>query len=254
MNPALTNRRLGAWLFLLPFCLAPLRGLAGDPPAWNVHLQFTSVVVPAADSLALIEAFDDETKAGAAWEKLLAAVKAGQAEITAQLAARTFSGVKVDAATTTELRYPTTYDPPAFPAVEFPRQVAALPKGVASVSLVPDTFETRHLGASMEATPLVTPNGQRITLTLIASESRFLGWQPFEVGVTPQGAKITYEQPRFSSADSAGCFALASGERHLFGTHALEGKPARTALFFIKAWTTPAAPDAAKKPEEKKEK
>lgn len=228
------RRRFAFFLWFI--LLLPLAAVRAGEAQWNVHLQFTAVTLPLAASLPIVDDFEDPAHAPAAWEKLLASVKAGEAEIAGQLLGQALSGTELKSATQDEFPAPSRFEDPIFPNADSRKEVESVPQHLASIAMRPSEFQPVKTGLSMQALPEVTPDGRFINLKITVNHDRFTRWHQVEVGVTPGGTKLTFSQPGFFKINSTMQFVLASGTRHLIGTHQLEGKPERVELFFVKAW------------------
>jgi hypothetical protein len=236
--------------FLAALALAPLtQAEEKTPPAapapyqpteadWLVHIELTAVLVPEKLALPLVDEFDDESKAEAAYTRLLAAIEKGDAELAGRQVIHTGSGVERTSETVEEMRYPVEFASGESADLQSKKDVRALPKEGPLSPFYPVTFDTRKVGLILTASTGVSPDGQRIAVAATPSHVRFLGWEEYPAGLAPQGQKLTLRQPKFFAATSTGRMIVRSGQRFVLGVHKLPDKPRTWELFLLKASTT----------------
>ncbi len=85
-----------------------------------------------------------------------------------------------------ELIYPVEYDPP-----ELPQEVTALQGGVFPVTPAhPTTFQMRQLGFTLEVEPVISPDGQMVSMTLSPEFVEFLGFVNYGSPITAAGTDL----------------------------------------------------------------
>lgn len=133
----------------------------------------------------------------------------GQKKITvlAQPKLTTVSGNTAQVKSAQEIRYATNdaYAPRA--ATNWPGTSAeGHPEGCG----YPGGFETREIGAMLNATPTIGPDGQTINLTLVPELSSRIE-PPTKIEVLTPNGKVTVEQPRFRSRQVTTTVQMLSG-------------------------------------------
>ncbi len=234
-------------LLLILMGLSGLPPLFGDNPPptaedWQIHVQLTAVILTEKDALPLLDEFNDETKAAGAAEKAMAAVQRGAGELAGPLRTQLASGGTSKAESVKEIRYAVEFDEPDFPNLDSVKQVDAVPKDVPMIPLKGTTFEARNVGLALQVEGTASAGGRIISLRTTATHTRFLGWDETVAGRTPQGAKLSIQQPLFFTATDTLQIALRSGEQVLIGTHQWPAPDHRLELFILKAWTSPRPP------------
>ena len=117
---------------------------------------------------------------------------------------------------------PTTY-------VEQPSKI----EGV-QLNAVPAGFETRNVGVSLEAEPVLSADEKTISLHVNAQHTRLKGMRKVTVERGDGKATLTVEQPEFEVNRVTTSLTLKSGQRTFLGTFAA-AEPDHLELFLLKA-------------------
>ncbi len=243
-------RTVGTFLSILCIVLNAIAAEPPVPPAEKIrilHIELSAIIAPEKLVFPLLDDFNDETKMNAAFAKVQAAIGRGEATVAATVFAQGEPWRILSSETCEEVKYATEFEAPKYPNLDSKKDLASLPKDVKSIALTPTAFETRNVGMSLEVSQVeFAKDWQHLKFLMAAQHVRFLGWDEFDAGITPQGVRIVAKQPRFFSAKNNSTISLRVGGRALAGIHKLPDQPKTFELFFIRAWTTTESKDGAK--------
>lgn len=202
---------------------------------WNVAVDVQMVAVPM--ELALLFLADlrsgDEQKVEAAVGQIQDLLKKKQALLIAWPSVVTVDGLRSTMESSVEKRYPSVFEPPTIPQAS-----PAGPPPPKSIALVPNSFETRVTGATLEIEPTVLEEGHQIFLSLVANRVALLGFDNFQSGVTPDGIEVKAEQPCFLSHKVNTELKIANGRHVLIAVHPLSDPENHLELFIVRANAT----------------
>jgi hypothetical protein len=223
-------------IFLLwAVALAHANGQAPDAAeehSWNITAECQMVIVPQKAALSLLSELLDEGRCDAAYGKLQKMIEAGQAELAAQLVARTTNNDRAVAETIEESRYATEFDPPSVPAnsEENPKILKEWP----IIGITPTSFETRNIGSTLEITVEVRSQSNWLYVTAVPQHVRFLRWAKTDAGKLANGEHLYVEQPIFHTMRNKSEFYLKNGQRVLLGAHKVPERPDQMELFLLR--------------------
>jgi len=104
---------------------------------------------------------------------------------------------------------------------------------------VPTAFETRNIGATLEAEVVVADERKIITLTLIPTFSRFVSLQRFRKQPSPLGIEGVMPQPEFLNCTAQTKIRLQDGRPALLNVFVLPEPEPHVELFIVRASVTP---------------
>ena len=142
-----------------------------------------------------------------------------------------------------EFRYATEYDPPTVSftqGVNTAEPVKVEPKAdVTHLEGVPSAFETRNIGVTLEAEPVLSPDGRTIKINLSPQHVRLKGMKKITLEKPGNGGKISVEQPEFDTMKVTTTMSVKDGERVLLGVYRTDDPPNHMELFILKAEAIP---------------
>jgi hypothetical protein len=183
----------------------------------------------------------EQKEVDAAWARLQDMIRNGEATLMAWPIVQTVDGAGGVSETALEKRYPTEFEPPREPqtfSVGPPQPpVHIRPDTVEGLSLA---YETRNLGVTLEAWPVVLGEGRRLHLQLRVSRIELLRFEDFGYALTHYNTLVPAPEPLFFTAKSTLELKLQSGQRQLVGVHKLMKPENSIELHFIRAIIRPA--------------
>lgn len=205
-------------------------GPTANNALWNVAVDVQMIALPQDLSLTFIADLQsaEDAKVEAAVGQLQDLLKKKQAILLGWPRAIGVEGSRVTTETIVEQRYPTEWNPSLL--VPDPPATPPAPKPQTSVS--PTAFETRNVGATLEAESTVLNDGREIVLTLTAQRVSLREMERFTTGLSKDGAEVHVEQPQFTNSRLTTTLKLRSGQHVLVGTHLLT-KPENHIEFVI---------------------
>jgi hypothetical protein len=205
---------------------------ADEEYTWNVTAECQMVIVPQKLALSLLSELLDEGRSDAAYGKLQKMIEAGQAEVAAQLVARSSDNDRAVTEAIEELRYATDFDPPSVPqnSEENPKILKDWP----IIGITPTRFETRNVGATLEITVEVRSNANWLYVNAVPQHVRFLRWAKTDAGKLANGEHLYVEQPIFHTMRNKSEFYMKNGQRVLLGAHKVPERPDQMELFLLR--------------------
>ncbi len=207
---------------------------ADDPVRWNAVTECQMVVLPQKAALALLPELQDDAKIDAAFAKLQTMIAAGEAQLAANLVAKSIAGQKSTAESVEEMKYATEYDPPIFPDKIPKENPIEFLKAWPVNGPTPRGFAERKFGATMESQPSAAEDGRWIDVAITLEHSRFLRWNKFDSGILSTGKAVSFEQPHFHSLKNIASIRLRNGQRILVGVHKLAPPETAFELFLLR--------------------
>ena len=213
-----------------------LSSSADEPARWNVTAECQMVVLSQKAALALLPDLNNEAKIGAAFAKIQAMIEKGDAQLVANLLAKSLDGHKATAESIEELKYPTEWDPPQLPDMaQIPKEkIIEVLKAWPLAGATPTAFETRNVGAMLEGSTAVFGDGKWLDVEITPQHIRFLRWNNYEIGVLPNGKHIGIDQPHFHTLKNTASVRLRNGQRILLGVHRLPPPDTAFELFLLR--------------------
>jgi hypothetical protein len=206
---------------------------------WNVWVEVLMVSMPLEKGLALLPELRAPDKIEGAVTQMLKAVERKEATITGWPAGTSPDRMRFVIETIPEKRYPAGLDQ-AFAPKDPVAPSANISTRAASDSPIFTTFETRNIGATLEAEPTVLSGGQSISLSLVAQRVGFLGWDSYDTVRMLSGKVFATDHPRFFSLKATTATMLRNGERQLIAIHKLPPPDNEIEFFIVHALATPA--------------
>lgn len=169
----------------------------------------------------IVPELNDETKAGAAVQKLHAMIARGEATLTGHLSARGLFGTKIQAESILEVKSSTEFEPPLVPAV------APLPAGFdllkywPHVGITPMAFDTRNVGQTMELEVWRAADPRVLHVSCVPQHVRSEKAIMIDTGQTAMGEHLYVPQPCFSNFCTQFNTIFLSGIPKLVGVHRL---------------------------------
>ena len=224
--------------------VSPCREARGEPPVgppqWMVRADVRMVSISPAQALTLVPRLTDPRNVNAACARLQTMIAHGEAELIAWPVVCTRSGERGAAESAEEFKYPTESTPP-HPPQDVPAQnfrTFDLPD--IRVMDVPDAFEVRNLGPSLEIEPLVSADGRHISVTVSAHIVRLLRMRHFRFEKWPSGLESSVHQPEFATSQVTTSLDLESGHTTLLGSFIVPHPKPHVELFILHATATAA--------------
>lgn len=185
------------------------------PASVRVDVQMVSISIPEAEQL--VPALRDRKTAEAAWTRLQQMIAQDEAKLLAWpvlwLQSSIFGWVDSSTESVEEVRYATEFTPPDSPSI-FGRPPRISPTWGPSV---PTAFETRNVGATIEAHVAVAPGGKAVKLDLSSQFVRLEGFRVWHVQRSPLGIAGVQQQPIFQKAEIYSHLHVQQGQPMLVG-------------------------------------
>ena len=191
---------------------------------WNVWIDLQMVALEETKALELLPQLQsvEQREVDAAWEKLQGMIRNGEAFLQAWPMVRTMDGATGLSETMLEKRYPTEFEPPQVPQT-LGGVVPHTPGPIRAdtVEGLPNAFETRILGVTLRAAPVVLGEGRQVYLDLDIARVEVLGFEDFGYALSVHNFLVPAPQPRFFTVRSTLELKLQNGQRQLVGVHKL---------------------------------
>lgn len=142
---------------------------------------------------------------------LLKLWKSGKGVLLHTLKLTTRSGVNAEAKSVSEVIYPTDFQMPS---------PSNSPDAATSPLPIPDMFDTREVGAILQATPTVGPDGRTIDIVMVPEITAPPEWRTVTItGTDAGGRKLLLEvpQPVFHTRNIMTSIVLQDGETAVLG-------------------------------------
>ena len=207
---------------------------------WNVRVDVQMVAMPQARALQLLPELqsEDVAKVENAVKQIQEMIAKKEATLLGWPFVVGLDGEKAVSEAIEERRYPTDFDLPQQPQVHGPANVSSGPK---EALLIPRSFETRNLGATLEANPIsVFDDGKRIGLSIEAQRVTLVGNETFATGITKDGAKTTVDQPQFATERVNTELVVRNREHVLLAVHRMPKPEDQIGFFILHATATKA--------------
>jgi type II secretory pathway component GspD/PulD (secretin) len=198
------------------------------------------VALPKNIAIPLVEDFGVQTKIEATCQKVQKLLADGTARLIGWPMLLTQSGQRAQIENVDEVRYPTEFDAGGL-AVHIddkdgmPTKEHLNLRGVESHP-IPTSFETRKTGVTLEVEPLISEDGQMISLNLVPQHVRLIGMKKHTVELKGDGS-VVVEQPDFDTKKLQTSLRVRNGGHVLLGTFTTEAPPDHLELFILKAET-----------------
>lgn len=227
---------------------------APRPEDYNLHIEILVVQIPKTAEAKLLPQLHDPKQIDAAYATLLEMAASERARIVGWPVVIARSGERSISEEADEVRYATSFeagrtvtekpiDAAAQAAPEAGGEKAAEPKKAETAletvtfDAIPEAFETRNAGFSLEIVPTLDDTGNRIEAGLAFGHTHFGGME--KVVIESESRKITVEQPRFRCARINTVLKTRSGQRVLLGSFPAPdqaaGQPPQVELFLYRA-------------------
>jgi hypothetical protein len=205
-----------------------------------VQMELVIVAVPKADTLRLSGEFKNPTTTEQAYREVLGLIKTKKAKLIGAPSMEAKPGRRCCLEICTEVRYAIEFEPlQGGKAVVAGKAdpVKALPlEAPAAIGVVPTAFETRNTGVTLEAEPLLGPDGRTIDIEFTAQHVQLLGWDTSSV--EEKGELVQrIPQPRFHSNKVSTRITLRAGQRVLAGVFGSATDPEVMEMFLLRVST-----------------
>jgi Flp pilus assembly secretin CpaC len=203
---------------------------------WNVRIDVLMVAIPQDLALPLLGEFhsEDDRKVETAFIQIQEMIAKKQAKLLAWPSLVAIDGQRAVMETIVEKRYPTEF---SLPPANRPKSDSKLVDHDLN-SAPTESFETRNLGATLEAAATVFDDGKRIHINVVPQRVELLGWKNYKAGLKGVGIG-EIEQPEFASERVTTSLILRNGARSLIAVHRLESPADHIEFFILHAQATP---------------
>jgi hypothetical protein len=208
------------------------------PEDWVIHLEFIALAIPLDRAFPLLDDLTDEAKLAAAYSEVHALVKKGIGKRIGTQMLQLAHGSRELAETNEEVRYPIEFGLPVYPNLDFRTDLAAAAKATKNLALPATNYESRKVGLSLDARANVSADGNTFHVKGEVRHVRLVKQDEYASGITPEGMRITVQQPRFYSGFNSGMFFLRAKVPALVGVHMPWDLPNTVELFFLRAHAT----------------
>ncbi|MHA3772988.1 hypothetical protein ACXR0O_15750 [Verrucomicrobiota bacterium sgz303538] len=234
------NRFLYGWAaFLLCVCFSS--ALATEPSSWTVRVDVQMVAISPHRALTLIPKLQDERTADAAFADIQRMIERDDAELLAWPVAIARNRTRAVAESVVEVQYPTeaypSYGGQSFSAEPEKPRPDAVPRFYWPRwgAIIPNTFETRNTGATLELEASVDEKGERIGLSIAPQFVQLIAFHEFTGSKSPAGIQGVLQRPEFSVSRTTCALTVANGRRILLSTSTETGPKKRLILYLLKA-------------------
>jgi len=242
---------------------------APESPIANVRLDVQMVSVSVADSLSLVPALREARTAAAGWDRLQGMVASGQAELIdwPVVWSRVAIAEKRDreageakpvsdpaerdrsvSENIEELRYPSEFDPPTEPQTF---GMVVEPKKLVRPGwekFLPNAYETRNTGPSLEARACVEDEGRILSINLVAQHVHLLRFDRWQKQAAPLGIAGIGVEPEFITSKVTTSLRVRAGQPTLVHVCVIPNPQPHVELFVLHARVTLLPPEAMTPP------
>jgi len=131
-----------------------------------------------------------------------------------------------------EIRYPSDFSPPSEATFGVGRGEGP---NVRENPLIPNAFETRNIGTSLEARASVLQDGKRLLVTVAGGKTVLAEMKKYESAKNRDGISTVEYQPEIGNTEVNCTVSILNGQRMLIGTHKLEKPEGQMELFILHA-------------------
>lgn len=208
---------------------------------WEVCIDLQMVALDETRALELLPQLQsvEQKEVDVAWERLQGMIRKGEATLVAWPIIRTMDGARGVSETVLEKRYPTEFEPPQEPQTFGPGSPKPGKIRADTLEGLPNAFETRNIGVTLIASPVVFDEGRLLFLDLDISRVDLLGFEDFGYALTAHNTLVPAPAPRFTSLRSTLKLKLLSGQRQLVAVHKLVEPKGFIELHLIRAVVRP---------------
>ncbi len=205
---------------------------------WNVRVDVQMVALPQDRALQLLPELqsDQDARIETAFAQIQEMIKKKEATLLAWPVLTLLDGERGVSESIVEKKYPTDFDPPTVPQ-NVGAAVPTTPSPL-SASLVPNAWEVRNCGDTLEVTPTVLADGKRILLETVPQRVELLRFETYDTGKTKDGSATQVVQPEFATQKYSGNLIVHSGRRVLLGVYKLSVPAGQIEFFLLKAVAT----------------
>jgi hypothetical protein len=197
---------------------------------WTITSECQMVVLPQKAALNLLPALMDDERIDTAFATIQKMIESGEAELAANLIARSGNDGEAVAESLEETKYGSHFDPPSVPDSTDPAVLKMWP----IIGVTPTNFETRNVGTTFKADVSVRSEGRFVSMEFELRHVRFLKWTKIDVGKLSSGEHLFIEQPNFHTMHNSSAIMLRNGQRVLLGTHKIPDRPDKIELFLVR--------------------
>jgi hypothetical protein len=226
----------------------PVPGASSPDPSVvkpvSVRADVQMVSVSVADARALVPAFENRKTAGEAWTRLQSMIVHGDAKLMAWPVLWLRNGYRGFTESILEDRYATEFVAPRFPQI-FGGPEPKIPSWGPNA---PTAFETRNLGAILEAEVSTEPASEIIDLDFRSEFSRRTETREWLTQASPLGVAGVMQQPFFQTAKTTTSVRIHRAEPCLVGVFVLVEPNPHVELHILHAQVKPLPPNVPRPP------
>lgn len=234
-------------LLLLVLALVTLVTHAAERRITNIRIEVQVVAIPEELALPIIGDLMAKEKIDPAYLTIQDLLTRGVAQLVGWPIVTTQSGQRAVIAAVDEIRYATKYSPPIIsftPDVDLKDSAKIKPKvDLTQIDAVPQEFETRNAGVTLEVEPVLAPDGKTISLNIVPQHVRLDRYEKATIEKEPAagqpGSKVVVKQPKFEAMKVTTSIVLRNGERMLLGIFRTNDPPKHIEHFLLKAEAIP---------------
>lgn len=200
---------------------------------WTITAECKMIVVPQKDAISLINEFNDDAKAEAAWERVNKMVEEGKADLVGNLIVKGAEGKRLITECIEEMKYGTEFEPPQLPT-KLPegKELEAL-KAWPLIGITATAFETRNVGTTMDLESTVSEDGSDIGFVAAPQHVRFQKWYKIDNGRLANGEHLFIEQPYFHTMKNTMSLRVKNGQKILAGSFRLPDSSTKSFELFL---------------------
>lgn len=232
--------------FCVPFVAIVLQltcsGIAQEPLDTahpNIRIEVQVVAIPQEVAIPLIPELMNASKTEPAYQQIQDMLVKGTAKLIGWPMVTTLPGQRATVEAVNELRYATEFAPGAVGVyLTSPEgKITKQPDQISGVDLqaVPQAFETRNVGVTLEVEPVLDEDQKTIHLNIVPGHVRLKAMNKVTIEREKTKEKVTVEQPEFDNMRLTTSLSIKSGERTLLGVFRPSDPPNHLELFILKA-------------------
>jgi hypothetical protein len=201
---------------------------------WSIRTDVLMVAVPLDRALQLLGELqtDDDRKVETAFAQIQEMIAKKQATFIAWPSLVSLDGQRAVVETIVEKRYPSEFIPPLTPSLSGLNLVDHANSGL------PESWETRNIGTTLEVAATVLDEGKRIHVDLLPQRVGLIGWKTYKVGKKDVGL-VDIDQPEFATQKVTSSLSIRNGARVLIAAHHMELPTDQIEFFILHAKATP---------------
>ena len=218
--------------------------------SWNVELELQIVSMREELATPLVAELRDPQRVEAAFKRVQKLLAEKRATLVGWPILTTKNGLRAAFEQVDEIRYPTEFglggktttteitEPPVTSGEPGDNKPESTQPKKTTTTLGasdggPTAFETRNVGVTFEAEPVVAPDGEMIELNVSAQHVQLLEWTKMSL-TNPPGVTVAVMQPRFAANKTWTSMTFRNGERKLIGFFKVQQPTGNVELFILR--------------------